>query len=169
MFRIIKNVLQKIFRDIEVNLVLCSPPSDPTPECVVQNIRLFGIGYGIFHYNLKLYEVLKGLYLLIVHGLCKFRDVLGGLGSLRSRYDRGMVTNWSDFVLFGGLPRPGITPEWSKIVLFPCFFRALGSLRSRYDREMVTNWSDFVMFGEVWGRYAPDMTAEWSQIGLKPS
>ena len=100
MFRIIKNVLQKIFRDIEVNLVLCSPPSDPTPECVVQNIRLFGIGYGIFHYNLKLYEVLKGLYLLIVHGLCKFRDVLGGLGSLRSRYDRGMVTNWSDFVMF---------------------------------------------------------------------
>jgi hypothetical protein len=28
------------------------------------------------------------------------RDVLGGLGSLRSRYDRGMVTNWSDFVMF---------------------------------------------------------------------
>jgi hypothetical protein len=23
-----------------------------------------------------------------------------------------------------------------------------------------------VMFWEVWGRYAPGMTAEWSQIGL---
>ena len=111
MIRIIKNVLQKIFRDIEVNLVLCSPPSDPTPECVVQNIRLFGIGYGTFHYNLKFWEVLECLYLLVVYGLCKFRgvlggglgsqigqihDVLGGLGSLRSMYDRGLVTNWSD-------------------------------------------------------------------------
>ena len=49
-------------------------------------------------------------------------DVRGDLGSLRSRYDRGMVTNWSDFVMFEeiwGRYAPGMTAEWSQIGLKP--------------------------------------------------
>ena len=36
----------------------------------------------------------------------------------------------------------------------------------RYAPGMTAEWSDFVIFEEIWGRYAPGMTAEWSQIGL---
>ena len=49
-------------------------------------------------------------------------DVLRDLGSLRSRYDREMVTNWSDFVMFGevwGRYAPDMTAEWSQIGLKP--------------------------------------------------
>ena len=38
-------------------------------------------------------------------------------------------------------------------------------VRPRIGNKLVR----FVMFKEIWGRYAPGTTADWSQIGLKPS
>ena len=82
---------------------------------MVQNIRLFGIGYGTFHYNLKFWEVLEGLYLLVVYGLCKFRGVLGRFGVATLRVRPRIGNKLGRFVMFKeiwGRYAPGTTADW---------------------------------------------------------